>query len=350
MPIRVLVVDDSLFMRTLISDLLNADPDVSVIGTAQSGVEALKQLPKLKPDVITLDLAMPGVDGLTTLERLMAEHPTPVIILSAHSKEDAAVTLQGLHVGAVGYVLKPSGELSLDIHTVRTQLLEAVKAAATVNVKALKALAAKPPRRPRRRISGVRRLLVIGASTGGPQTLEAILPLLPADFPAPILVVQHAPSRWFTETLAQRLHQQCALPVKVAEEAEAIRAGTVYLAPSGSRMTLRREQTTEAVIELQPEESQELSPSIDLTMQSVAQVYQDAAVGIVLSGMGHDGVKGMKAIKDAGGRTIVQDASALIFGMPKAVIDHGLADQVLPASEIADAMVEIIATKVESSK
>ena len=343
MSIKVLVVDDSLFMRTLITDLLNADPDIEVIGSAKSGAEALTAVPKLKPNVITLDLAMPGDDGLTTLERLMAERPTPILILSAHTKEGARVTLQCLQAGAVGYVPKPSGELSLDIGSVKVQLLEAVKAAASVNMDTLRRLAVKGPRRPGRRFAHhAKRLVVIGASTGGPQTLEMMLPMLPHDFPAPIIVAQHAPNRWFTEGFAERLQHQCALAAKVAEDGERVRAGTIYLAPSGVHLTLRGDPASEVVIELQPETSGGLTPSIDLTMASVAQVYREEAIGIILSGMGHDGLEGMKAIKRAGGRTLVQDHSALIFGMPKAVLDAGLADAALPASDLAEGMLDLV--------
>ena len=344
MSIKVLVVDDSLFMRTLITDLLNADPDIEVIGSAKSGAEALKAVPRLRPDVITLDLTMPGENGLATLQRLMAERPTPVIMLSAHTKEGALTTLECLEAGAVGCVPKPSGELSLDIDSVKVQLLESVKAAATVNVDTLRRLAVKEPRRPGRRFAHhAKRLVVIGASTGGPQTLEAILPMLPHDFPAPLIVLQHGPNRWFTEGFAERLQRQCALAVKVAEDSEIVRASTIYLAPSDARLTLRGDRSSEVVITLEPREtSGGLTPSIDLTMASVAQVYLDGAIGIILSGMGHDGLEGMKAIKRAGGQTLIQDHSALIFGMPKAVLDAGLADAALPASDLAEGMLDLV--------
>ncbi|MBU1148304.1 MAG: chemotaxis response regulator protein-glutamate methylesterase [Candidatus Omnitrophica bacterium] len=340
--IKVLVIDDSLFMRTLISDMLNSDPEVKVIDTAKDGKEAMEKLSKIKPDCITLDLAMPGWDGLTTLEHIMAQYPTPVIILSAHSKKDADVTIKCLKAGAVGFVLKPSGELSLDIESVRHELLQEVKVASRVNVQKLKARkgARRITRDARRITSHERRVAVIGASTGGPQTLEKILYSLPVNLPIPVIIIQHMPSIFFTESLAAHLNKVTDLEVKVAENSEVLKAGKVYLAPSGSQLTLSL-RGKEVISCLNEAASDILTPSVDVTMKSAAEVYNGGAVGIILSGMGHDGREGMEAIKEAGGKTIVQDESSLIFGMPKAVIDAGYADRVLPVEQIADAMVEL---------
>ena len=348
--IKVMVIDDSLFMRTLISDMLNADPTIEVIDTAKSGAEAVKKLPKLKPDVITLDLVMPGWDGLTTLKHLMAEYPTPVIIMSAHSKEDAEVTLQCLHAGAVGFVLKPSGELSLDIQKIKAQLLDEVKAAAKVKVGKLKSLVVEKPNRLRQKAVATNNIVVIGASTGGMQALEAILPSLSVDFPSPIIVLQHVPSRFFTESLAERLQMNCELAVKVAENEELIRPGKVYIAPWGYRTRLEPQPAADVVIRLSEDDLDSLSPSIDDTMQSVANVYHEGALGVILSGIGQDGLEGMKAIKEAGGKTIAQDESSLIFGMPKAVIEAGYADQTLPPGEIASAVMASLGTSAGEPK
>lgn len=351
MKIKTLVVDDSLFMRTLVSDVLNSDPDIEVIGTAKDGPEAIKKILKMKPDVITLDLVMPGWDGLTTLKHVMTECPTPVVILSAHSKKDADVTLKCLNAGAVSFVLKPSGELSLDIEDVKDQLLEEVKAASRVNVGKIKSLIAKKPERKKRRLVDVSKIIAIGASTGGPQTLEVILSSLPADFPAPIIVIQHMPTRFFTQSLAERLDDNCELTVKVAENNEIIRAGKVYLAPGGFRMTvksggMRNERGfMEATICLSEDEPSGLGPSVDVTMKSVADLYDGNAIGIILTGMGRDGREGMKAIKKSGGRTIVQDESSLIFGMPRVIIDGGYADEVLPPSEMSSAVLDMVEGK-----
>jgi len=342
MSIKVLVVDDSLFMRTLVSDMLNSDPEIRVIDTAKNGAEALKKTREMKPDCITLDLAMPGWDGLTTLRHIMDEHPTPVVILSAYSKKDADITIKCLNAGAIGFVLKPSGELSLDIENIKHQLLEEVKAASRADVRRTKSLIVEEIKRPKRRLAGANKIVVIGASTGGPQTLESILASLPADFSAPIIVVQHMPTVSFTESLAERLNRNCELEVKVVENSEIIQRGRVYIIPSGFHMRLESRDEQDVMICLSKGEFDILSPSIDITMKSVARTYNGNAVGIILSGMGCDGVQGMMGIKECGGKTIVQDESSVIFGMPKAVIDAGYADKVLPAWEIAGAIVDTV--------
>lgn len=319
--------------------MLNSDPEIEVIDTAKDGAEAVKKIPKTKPDVITLDLVMPGWDGLTTLKHIMAEEPTPIIILSAYSKKDADITIECLETGAVGFVLKPSGELSLDIQTIKHELLEEVKAASKANVGRIKSLITRKPKKPKRKFPVLNKIIVIGASTGGPQTLEAILSSLPFNFPSPIIVLQHLPSRFFTQSLAERLNEISELEVKVARDNEVIQTGEVYLAPSGFHLTLKT-RLKDTVIQLHEDKSTELTPSIDITMKSAAKIYNGNAVGIILTGMGHDGLEGMKLIKESGGKTIAQDESSLIFGMPKAVIDAGYADKVLSVNEIPEAMME----------
>ena len=338
--IKVLVVDDSLFMRTLISDMLNSDPEIEVVDTAKEGREALKKISGMKPDCITLDLAMPGWSGLTTLKHIMEEYPTPVVILSAHSKKDSDITMQCLDAGAIGFVLKPSGELSLDIEKVKHQLLDEVKAAANVNLRKIRSLISIKPIKITHKFTATNKVIVIGSSTGGPQTLELILSSLPVNFPAPIIVVQHIPSRFFSQSLAEHLNHICEIQVKVIENNENIIAGTVYLIPSGFRLLMTPIGIKEIIAFLQREKPDILTPSIDLAMKAVVEIYQENVIGIILTGMGSDGVQGMKAIKEAGGNTIVQDKSSLIFGMPKAVIKAGYADTVLPAPEIPEFMVK----------
>lgn len=347
--IKVLVVDDSLFMRRLVSDMLNCDPEIEVIDTARDGNEAMKKISSLKPDCVTLDLVMPGWDGLTTLKHIMAESPTPVIILSAYSKKDADVTIECLNAGAASFILKPSGELSLDIEKIKEKLIEEVKAASRINPKKLKSLVAKIPARPRRKLVGINNIIIIGASTGGPQALNAILSSLPSDFSVPIIIVQHMPNRFFTESLAEHLNDNCRLSVKVAEDKEIIQEGKVYLVPGGFSATVKAKwirgkgrRMREFIICLKEEEPDSLSPSIDATMKSAADVYNRNSIGIILTGMGDDGMEGMKAIKESGGKTIAQDESALIFGMPKVVNEAGFADKMLPAPDISNAIVELI--------
>jgi len=339
--IKILVIDDSLFMRMLISHMLNSDPEIEVIDIAKDGEEAMEKLSRIKPDCITLDLAMPGWDDLTTLEHMMDEYPTPLIVLSAHSKIYADITIKCLKAGAVGFVLKPLGELSLDIENIKHKLLKEVKAVSKVDFEKIKLCIQKIPKRPKCKLVALNKIIVIGASTGGPQTLEKILYSLPINLPIPVIIVQHMPSIFFTESLAQHLNKVTDLEVKVAENSEILKGGKVYLAPGGCQSTLSL-IGKEVVFCLNEAESDILSPSVDITMKSVAEIYNRNAIGIILSGVGHDGLEGMKAIKEVGGKTIAQDESSLIFGMPKAVIDAGYANEVLGIEEIADTIIKCV--------
>ncbi len=335
MNINVLVVDNSLFMRQLLTDLLNADPEVTVVDTAKSGEEALKKIPKLKPHCITLDIAMPGMSGLETLKRIMESHPTPVVIVSAYSPQEAEMTMECLHAGAVGFVQKPSGELSLDIEKVKEQLIYEVKSAAQANLDNIRRfLSQRPKPLPKKKLEKGW-MVCIGASTGGPQALEILLEMLPAHFHVPIIVIQHMPARTFTESLAKRLDTLCELVVKVAREGEKIRESVVYIVPGEYSLSLRQDH-----IHLSKCSAQELNASIDITMLNLTEVFKDRLIGIILSGMGKDGLKGMEAIKENGGKTICEDETALLFGMPKAVIHAGLADKVLSVNQIGAALVE----------
>jgi two-component system chemotaxis response regulator CheB len=346
MPIKVLIVDDSFVMRKLLRDILSSE-DIEVVGVAKSGSEAMKIIPQIKPDVITLDLVMPAWDGLTTLKHIMEEYPTPVIILSAHSREGADITIECLAAGAVSFILKPSGELSLDIEKVAPELLEGVRMASKIDVAKISALFVPEGFRVKYKAVETDKIIVIGASTGGPQTLTAILSSLPRDFSPSIIIVQHMPSIEFTQSLAERFKRVCKLMVKVAEDNETIARKKIYLVPGGYSMTLQtidRENKTKVVIRLVKDKPDALTPSINATMRSAAEIFNGNAIGVVLTGMGSDGAEGMEAIKNSGGKTLVQDESSLIFGMPKAVIDRGCADSVLPAGKIAEKIIELVSS------
>ena len=349
--IKVLIIDDSFVMRKLLRDILSSD-DIEVAGISKSGSEALKKIPLIKPDVITLDLVMPGWDGLTTLKHIMEECPTPVVILSAYSREGADITMECLAAGAVSFILKPSGELSLDIDKVAPELLKAVMLASTVDLTSISTLFAPTSRPVKYKAVETGRIIVIGASTGGPQTLTAILSSLPWDFSPPIIIVQHMPSMEFTQSLAECLNRVCKLNVKVAKDNETIVPKKIYLVPGGYSMTLQRtnnklqttnyKSETRVVTRLVKDKPYALTPSINVTMKSIAEIYNANAIGVVLTGMGSDGVEGMEAIKNSGGKTLVQDKTSLIFGMPQAVIDTGCADSVLPAGKIAEEIIELV--------
>jgi two-component system chemotaxis response regulator CheB len=341
--IRVMVVDDSLFYRTLISDMLSADPEIEVVDTAKDGREAVAKASKVRPDVITMALKMPVWDGLTTIKHLMVQYPVPVVVLSAHSRENADITLECLAMGAVGFVLKPSGELLMDKNTIKVRLIEEVKAAAITDPGKIGLLARKKQEKVNQRPVALNKIIVIGASMGGPQTIELIIASLPGSLSVPVIVVQHMPSRSFSESFAQRLAKICAVRVKIAEDNETIEPGRIYVAPVGFELSVTCDIIGKPEIFLAESVLKVPGPSVDLAMMSAAAIYGDNTIGIILSGMDHDGLKGMKAIKYAGGTTIAQNETALLFGMPREVIDAGYTDKVLPVGKIVDEM-----TKKES--
>ena len=345
--IEVLVVDDSFFMRTLISDMLDSDPDIKVACVAKDGNDALEKLKSLRPDVVTLDFLMPGLNGLQTLKRIMNEQPTPVIMLSAYTEEGATATIKCLEAGAVGFVLKPSGAVSCNIEKVKDKLIEEIEKASKVDIRKVKSIFVR--KRVKQFIvpSVVKeKLVVIGASTGGPPILERILSELPSNFPAAILIVQHMPAK-FTKSLAERLDRISEIVVKEAEEGDVVEPGRAYVAPGDFHMTVKKKRIrgkVEIIIGLNLGPFVHgLRPSVDVTMKSVAAVYGENAIGVILTGMGEDGAEGMRAIKRRRGKTIAQDeATSLIFGMPKRVIERGDADQVLPVFEISQGVIQLL--------
>ncbi|MFZ5813759.1 MAG: protein-glutamate methylesterase/protein-glutamine glutaminase [Bacillota bacterium] len=351
--VRVLVVDDSAFMRKILTELLQSDPQITVVGTARDGHDGVEKTAALQPDVVTLDIEMPKLDGYGALREIMARRPTPVVMVSSHTSEGAEATIRALALGAVDFVAKPSGSISLNMHITRDELVAKVKAAAGATPRYRRVAAELPPIR--REVKAVtaamampaplevgilpRRLVLIGCSTGGPGALHHIIPRLPPDLPAAVLVVQHMPPG-FTRSLAQRLDELSAISVKEAEEGDRVRNGRVLLAPGGYHMTVDQEGR----IRLNQEPPMHgVRPAVDKTFESVVPIWQDRTVGVILTGMGYDGGKGMVSLKKAGGRTIAEDASTcVVYGMPKVVVELGAADQVLPVQEIADAISRLV--------
>ena len=335
--ITVLVVDDSVFMRNVITDILNSDPEIEVVGQASDGIHALKKIQEFNPQVITLDLEMPHMNGLETIQKLMqlAPHPT-VIMVSAFTSEGAGVTLQCLEAGAVDFVLKPSGPRSLDMDKVKEKLIATVKSAALVNMQTFKKKsvhieASTIPKNAHQQPG----IIVIGSSTGGPVALERLLPLFPPEFSYPILVAQHMPLE-FIVSFVKRLEHLCHVPVRLAKDGEKIENGIIYIVPGNVNTQVRQDADDLAVFST-TETDVILTPSIDLLMKSVVAIYKEATVGIILTGMGDDGAVGMQAIKEAGGRTLVQDEkSSTVFGMGRAVVERGFADLVVPLDEIVE--------------
>lgn len=325
--IRVLVVDDSALMRRMISDLIQSDPEIKVIGTASDGVEMLEKLEALTPDVVTLDVNMKIMDGLTALKIIMEEHPLPVIMLSNTTRRGAEETLKALEYGAIDYVAKPSGEISLDIEKIRDELIAKVKAAAKAKIINYEYMTSEKIPYAETLKDNV---ILIGASTGGPPAIERILRSLPENVP-PILVVQHMPPG-FTQSFAARLNSLCSFEVSEARDGEPIVPGRALLAPGGYHMIVGDDNKVR-LLETPPIHG--VRPAVDPMMITAAEVYRSKTIGVLLTGMGRDGVSGMKEIKRFGGKTIAQDeTSCTVFGMPKAAIEAGCVDKVLPLSKI----------------
>lgn len=353
--INVLVVDDSAFMRKVITDLLNSDPSINVVGTARNGIDALKKIDELHPDVVTLDIEMPVMDGLTTLEKIMQEKPLPVIMLSSLTQADAEITIRALQKGAVDFVAKPSGTISLDLAKVKGELISKIKIAATVEVS--KALKREPVANcdlsesltksivTTRKVQETNKLVLIGTSTGGPQALHAVLSKLPEKIPAAIVIVQHMPPG-FTRSLAERLDQIAEIHVKEAEDRERVVAGTAYIAPGDYHLVLECSSPKKTELLLRLNKDAPVNghrPSVDVLMKSAARIDCCDFIGVIMTGMGHDGREGVRALKEKQAKIIAQDAStAVVYGMPKAVIEANLADHIVPLPLIAQEIVRLL--------
>jgi len=337
--IRVLVVDDSAFVRKAIARMLNAAPDVEVVGMASDGLEGLELARTLNPDVVTLDIQMPRLDGLETLRRMGPEFPAAVLLLSSLTQGGADVTLRGLELGALDFVDKSSVQGPMSMLDLQEELLTKVRALATRSRP--HAPEAPPPfAAPLPQGTGRAVAVAIGTSTGGPAALQALIPALPANLPAAVLVVQHIP-RGFSRSLADRLAAKSALPVREAEDGELVQPGTVLLAPAGLHMKLRRRGATVRIALDEEPRAALHRPSVDVLMNAVARVYGARGLGVILTGMGSDGTQGLRAIHEAGGRTLAEsEESAVIFGMPKSAIEAGVVDRVVP---LADLSTEILA-------
>jgi two-component system, chemotaxis family, protein-glutamate methylesterase/glutaminase len=348
-PIRVLIVDDSAFMRKVIANMLSADSRISVVGTARNGDEAAAQVKALKPDVMTLDIEMPGLNGLDVLRHVMKEMPLPVIMVSSLTEEGAKETLTALDLGAVDYIPKHLQGSAVNIVTIQQNLIEKVVMAHQVGPKLAqfgRRASREHPVSPILPLAGSsgrgHRMVAIGCSTGGPKALQEILPLFPKDFPAPILVVQHMP-KFFVGPFAQRLNELSQIEVREAVEGDVLRPGLALIAPGGVQIKVARRNTLETVVKLSAEPVTLHMPSVDVMMMSAAQIYPERVIGVILTGMGYDGMEGMAAIKKANGRTIAQDeATSVVYGMPKAVVDSGTADKIVPLDQIAGEIANMV--------
>ena len=351
----VLVVDDSAFMRKLVSELISASGEFRIVGTARNGRDALRKVHELDPDIVTLDVEMPELDGLATLGYIMSETPRPVVMLSGLATgESDDLTIRALELGAVDFVAKPAGKISLDLSPVRDRLLNALRACREVNLRGVPMLA-RPPRAPvpaqdTRPFARASRVVAIACSTGGPRALAELIPRLPAGLDAAVLVVQHMPAG-FTRSLAERLNGQSAIRVAEAEDGQGLQNGWAYIAPGGRHMRVRRSAGGAQIALDDSPAVWGVRPAADPLFRSVAEVFGAAAVGVVLTGMGRDGAAGLRVMRDAGATGLAQDrTTSIIFGMPQAAIASGGAARAVPLGAMADAIVACLERLVVAGK
>ena len=343
-PVRVLIVDDSAFARLVIARKLAADPEIEIAGYAEDGAKALEEIHRLEPDVLTMDVEMPGTDGLTGLKRIMAERPTPVVMLSSLTSQGSDITLQALDLGAVDFFLKPSASNPAGMQQAVADLQAKVKSAARVSQVALRRLltTARIKRRvtrPSRPMAGApRSVVVVGASTGGPSALSTLLADLTGDVSAAYLIVQHMPPG-FTASLAQRLDSLSELSVREATAGDSLAPAAAFIAPGGFHLVVG----SGGIVRLDDSPPVNgVRPSVDVTMMSAARLFGSAVIGVVLTGMGSDGTAGCRVIKEQGGQVVAEhENSCTIYGMPKSVVEAGYADRVVALPRLAGAVLEM---------
>lgn len=352
--IKVLIVDDSALMRKALKEIIMTDDSLDVVGTARDGQDAVEKVHDLKPDVITMDINMPVMDGLTSMQYILNDYPeVPVLIISSLTTEGALTTFEALELGAFDYVAKPSGTVSSNIHVVGREIIQKIKLAyKNANRKSIKdrikrrstAAAAKKTvpaiKTSIPKSAGLSKIVVIGISTGGPGTLMEVLPMLPPELKAALIVIQHMPPS-FTSSFAKRLDDACWFPFKEAEAGDILQDGRGYLAPGGYQLVVRREG---GMLRLTNNPKTVFMPSVNVTMESVLDAYGGKnVIGVLMTGMGDDGADAMVKIRKAGGITIAEDEStAVVFGMPREAIERGGAEIVVPSYRIPDEIVKAV--------
>ncbi len=357
MPVRVVVVDDSRFFRRRVCEMLNGDKFIEVVGTAVNGLEAIEMVKQLKPDVVTMDIEMPVMDGITAVRKIMQQQPTPILMFSSLTTEGAQATLNALEAGAVDFLPKKFEDISQDIEHARRTLCTRVRGIGARRFRrsgatssggiVTKPRADPPPRRNiptsggatvlplrRRSLRHQIAMVAIGTSTGGPVALQNILTKLPREFPVPILLIQHMPAT-FTTAFAARLDKQSQISVREARDGDQLVPGLALLAPGGKQMTVEKRGSVAVVRVSDAQAGHTYKPSVDITFRSLAEVFPGQVLAAVLTGMGADGREGAKLLKEGGATIWAQDEnSSVVFGMPAAVIEAGVVDQVLPLDDI----------------
>jgi len=373
---KVLVVDDSAFMRKLISDYLNSHPRIEVIGIARNGKDAIEMVKTLNPDVVTMDIEMPVMDGLEALKEIMDKHPVPVVMLSSTTKEGAENTILAMEYGAVDFVAKPGGAISLNLHDVKAEIIEKVYAASGVQINKLKRIISKKRtnealtlarktthlrdenkvtelsirkenlKSPRLKSFSKRSktIVMIGTSTGGPRALQEVLTQFPGDFPYPILIVQHMPAG-FTKSLADRLDGLCEIGVKEAEDGDLLKNGTAYIAPGGRHLKVKKLGTS-YFAKLDDVEPPRLGhrPSVDVLFESAAELSSVNYLAVIMTGMGNDGTEGTKRLKEKCETIVIVESpeTSVVYGMPKSVIDAGFADEIKSLPDISKTIMGVL--------
>ena len=345
--LRVVVVDDSAYVRKVVREILSRSPFVEVVGTARDGREALDLVEQLDPDVVTCDLIMPELDGVGFVREQMQRRPVPIIIMSV-AKETAEAALTALDAGAIDFVQKPTALASEKIFEVSGELIEKVKAAGNISLNRLATSTpqpAKPVSEPQTRISGTHSvdLVVIGISTGGPQALKRLIPQLPKDFPVPVVMVMHMPVG-YTEMYAAKLNEISRLEVREAAEGDEVKPGRVFLAPAGRHLVFKRDDAGKIVTHLDAKPFDSLHrPSVDVMFKSAAEVYGNRVLGVVMTGMGSDGRQGAAWIKSQGGLVFTEaESSCVVYGMPSVVMEAGLSDKSVALEDMAQAIMEVV--------
>ncbi|ERN53294.1 chemotaxis response regulator protein-glutamate methylesterase [Alkalihalophilus marmarensis] len=341
--INVLVVDDSAFMRKVISDMLTKDPHIHVVGTARNGKEALTKRVSLAPDVITLDVEMPVMDGISTLKQLMKHDPIPVVMISSLTKEGALQTLLAMELGAVDFVAKTSGAISLDLHVIEKEIVQKVKLASQANLMnntSKRHIQQMPSNRPfviKHSTSSNKKVIAIGTSTGGPKALKEVLTNLPKEIDAPIVIVQHMPSG-FTQSLAQRLDTLSHIDVKEAASGDILRNGTAYIAPGGSHMEIMKTGQAYSIHLHKGDMRRGHRPSVDVLFESLAKFPDLQKIAVIMTGMGSDGKAGLEKLKETGLCFSLAESvrTSVVYGMPKAAIEAQLIDEISDLDNISD--------------
>lgn len=347
MPIRVLVVDDSAFMRKAISMILEEDPEIEVVGTARDGLEAIEKVKELNPDLVTLDVEMPRMDGITALKQIMKENPLPVLMVSSLTVEGARATVDALAAGAVDFIPKQLSYVSMDLSKIKEELTSKIKVIARSKTRIISLPPSNRvsfPKKSKVSTDGQSnaQIVVLGISTGGPFSLQRVIPSLAEDFPLPIAIVQHMPP-FFTKSLAERLDSISRLEVCEAEDGMELANGKVFIAPGGLHLKFLRDGAKVLLLTTKAPDDSLHRPSVDVMFSSAYDVFGGKILAVVMTGMGKDGLEGAKLIKSAGGKILAQsEDTCVIYGMPKAIVDARIADSIVPLDEMASAITSAV--------